>query len=236
MGKITSLEKPQSSISEAYRTIRTGIEFSNLDKDLKVICATSSKKDEGKSTVVANLAVSFAKIDKKVLLIDGDLRNPTINRLFDLANTHGLVDVLLGTKNITECIKHTKQQGLDILTVGVIPPNPAEVLASHKMSEFIQNIRNGYDYIFIDTPPIGLVSDAAIISSYSDGVIFVVGSNEVDKNLAKMAKERLDNINANILGVILNKFKSDVNNDYYSYDYYGQDETRKKKKRKKKKK
>lgn len=233
MGKITSLEKPQSNISESYRTIRTGIEFSNLDKGLKVICVTSSKKDEGKSTVVANLAVSFAKIDKKVLLIDGDLRNPTTNRLFDLANTQGLIDVLLGTKNIKECIKQTKQENLDILTGGVVPPNPAEVLASQKMSEFIQSIRNEYDYIFIDSPPIGIVSDAAIISSYSDGVIFVVGSNEVDKNLAKMAKERLDTVNANILGVILNKFKADTNNEYYSYDYYGQDETKSKKRKRK---
>lgn len=233
MGKIASLERPQSNISEAYRSIRTGIEFSNLDKGLKVICITSSKKDEGKSTVVANLAVSFAKIDKKVLLIDGDLRNPTTNRLFDLANTNGIVDILLGKKNLDDCIKKTKQENLYILTGGVIPPNPSEVLASQKMSEFIKSIRSEYDYIFIDAPPVGIVSDAAIISSYSDGVIFVVGSNEVDKNLAKLAKERLDSVNANILGVILNKFKADINNEYYSYDYYGQDDTQNKKRKRK---
>ena len=233
MGKIASLERPQSNISEAYRSIRTGIEFSNLDKGLKVICITSSKKDEGKSTVVANLAVNFAKIDKKVLLIDGDLRNPTTNRLFDLANTNGIVDILLGKKNLNDCIKKTKQENWYILTGGVIPPNPSEVLASQKMSEFIKSIRSEYDYIFIDAPPIGIVSDAAIISSYSDGVIFVVGSNEVDKNLAKLAKERLDSVNANILGVILNKFKADVNNEYYSYDYYGQDDTQNKKRKRK---
>ena len=233
MGKIASLERPQSNISEAYRSIRTGIEFSNLDKGLKVICITSSKKDEGKSTVVANLAVNFAKIDKKVLLIDGDLRNPTTNRLFDLANTNGIVDILLGKKNLNDCIKKTKQENLYILTGGVIPPNPSEVLASQKMSEFIKSIRSEYDYIFIDTPPIGIVSDAAIISSYSDGVIFVVGSNEVDKNLAKLAKERLDSVNANILGVILNKFKADINNEYYSYEYYGQYDTQNKKRKRK---
>lgn len=233
MGKIASLERPQSNISEAYRSIRTGIEFSNLDKGLKVICITSSKKDEGKSTVIANLAVNFAKIDKKVLLIDGDLRNPTTNRLFDLANTNGIVDILLGKKNLDDCIKKTKQENLYILTGGVIPPNPSEVLASQKMSEFIKGIRSEYDYIFIDAPPVGIVSDAAIISSYSDGVIFVVGSNEVDKNLAKLAKERLDSVNANILGVILNKFKADINNEYYSYDYYGQDDTQNKKRKRK---
>ena len=231
MGKIASLERPQSNISEAYRSIRTGIEFSNLDKGLKVICITSSKKDEGKSTVVANLAVNFAKIDKKVLLIDGDLRNPTTNRLFDLANTNGIVDILLGKKNLNDCIKKTKQENLYILTGGVIPPNPSEVLASQKMSEFIKSIRSEYDYIFIDAPPVGIVSDAAIISSYSDGVIFVVGSEEVDSKLAKMAKERLDSVNANILGVILNKYKTEANSEYYNYYYHSQEEKKKKKRK-----
>lgn len=219
MGKITSLEKPQSNISEAYRTIRTGIEFSNLDKDLKIICITSSKKDEGKTTVLSNLGVSFAKIDKKVLLIDADLRNPSISKMFDISNTQGLMDILLGKRNIQDCVKKTKQENLYILTGGTIPPNPAEVLSSKKMSEFIESIKDEYDYIFIDSPPVGVVSDASIISAYSDGVIFVVGANEVDSNLAKIAKERLDSVKANIVGVILNKFKTDTNSEYYNYYY-----------------
>nr|WP_288634747.1 CpsD/CapB family tyrosine-protein kinase [uncultured Intestinibacter sp.] len=219
MGRITSLEKPQSNISEAYRTIRTGIEFSNLDKDLKIICITSSKKDEGKTTVLSNLGVSFAKIDKKVLLIDADLRNPSISKMFDTSNTQGLMDILLGKKNIQDCVKKTKQENLYILTGGTIPPNPAEVLSSKKMSEFIESIKDEYDYIFIDSPPVGVVSDASIISAYSDGVIFVVGANEVDSNLAKIAKERLDSVKANIVGVILNKFKTDTNSEYYNYYY-----------------
>lgn len=219
MGKITSLEKPQSNISEAYRTIRTGIEFSNLDKDLKVICMTSSKQNEGKTTVLSNLGVSFAKIDKKVLLIDADLRNPSISKMFDTSNSQGLMDILLGKRNIQDCIKKTKQENLYILTGGTIPPNPAEVLSSKKMSEFIESIRDEYDYIFIDSPPVGIISDASIISVYSDGVIFVVGANEVDSNLAKIAKERLDSVKANIVGVILNKFKTDTNSEYYNYYY-----------------
>ena len=219
MGKITSLEKTQSNISEAYRTIRTGIEFSNLDKDLKIICITSSKKDEGKTTVLSNLGVSFAKIDRKVLLIDADLRNPSISKMFDTSNTQGLMDILLGKRNIQDCVKKTKQENLYILTGGTIPPNPAEVLSSKKMSEFIESIKDEYDYIFIDSPPVGVVSDASIISAYSDGVIFVVGANEVDSNLAKIAKERLDSVKANIVGVILNKFKTDTNSEYYNYYY-----------------
>ena len=219
MGKITSLEKPQSNISEAYRTIRTGIEFSKLDKYLNIICITSSKKDEGKTTVLSNLGVSFAKIDKKVLLIDADLRNPSISKMFDTSNTQGLMDILLGKRNIQDCVKKTKQENLYILTGGTIPPNPAEVLSSKKMSEFIESIKDEYDYIFIDSPPVGVVSDASIISAYSDGVIFVVGANEVDSNLAKIAKERLDSVKANIVGVILNKFKTDTNSEYYNYYY-----------------
>lgn len=219
MGKITSLEKPQSNISEAYRTIRTGIEFSNLDKDLKVICMTSSKQNEGKTTVLSNLGVSFAKIDKKVLLIDADLRNPSISKMFDTSNSQGLMDILLGKRDIQDCIKKTKQENLYILTGGTIPPNPAEVLSSKKMSEFIESIKDEYDYIFIDSPPVGVVSDASIISAYSDGVIFVVGANEVDSNLAKIAKERLDSVKANIVGVILNKFKTNINSEYYNYSY-----------------
>lgn len=219
MGRITSLEKPQSNISEAYRTIRTGIEFSNLDKDLKIICITSSKKDEGKTTVLSNLGVSFAKIDKKVLLIDADLRNPSISKMFDTSNTQGIMDILLGKRNIQDCVKKTKQENLYILTGGTIPPNPAEVLSSKKMSEFIESIKDEYDYIFIDSPPVGVVSDASIISAYSDGVIFVVGANEVDSNLSKIAKERLDSVKANIVGVILNKFKTDTNSEYYNYYY-----------------
>ena len=142
MGKIASLERPQSNISEAYRSIRTGIEFSNLDKGLKVICIASSKKDEGKSTVVANLAVNFAKIDKKVLLIDGDLRNPTIHRMFELSNVCGLTDVLLENKTFEECVYCTDTKNLHILTCGAIPPNPSEMLASNKMTEFVNSLKD----------------------------------------------------------------------------------------------
>ena len=160
------------------------------------------------------------------------MRNPTVNKLFDTKNAQGLMDILLGRKNIEECIKKTTQENLYVLTGGTIPPNPAEVLSSKKMSQFIESIKDDYDYIFIDTPPVGIVSDASIISSYSDGVIFVVCSEEVDSNLAKVAKERLDSVNSNILGVILNKYKTETNSEYYNYYYHSQEEKKKKRKRK----
>lgn len=234
MSKLISLTNPKSHVAEAYRTIRTNIEFSNVDGNLKVICVTSSIKDEGKSTVIANLAVSFQKLDKKILLIDGDLRNPSLYKMFNVSNSNGLTDVLFKKKKIEECVK--VEENLHILTGGTIPPNPSEILASQRMKEFVEEIRNDYDYIFVDAPPIGIVTDAGIISSYSDGVVFVVGSNQVDSKMAKNAKERLEQLGANILGVIVNKFNMNKSEyGYYEY-YYSEDGkgTRKKKKRRKK--
>lgn len=235
MDKLISLINPKSHVSEAYRAIRTNIEFSNPDGDLKVICVTSSIKNEGKSTVISNLAVNFQKLDKNILLIDGDLRNPSLYKLFNIRNENGLTDVLFKKSSFEKCVKI--EDGLHILTGGIVPPNPSEVLSSKTMREFISEIRDMYDYIFIDSPPIGIVTDAGIISSYSDGVIFVIGSNQVDSNIAKNAKERLDKLNANILGVIVNKFNmSRSEYGYYEYYYTDDNGVKKIKKRKKEKK
>ena len=223
-------EMPRSLSAEAYRSLRTSIKFSSIDKPIKTIVVTSSIMGEGKSTVVGNLAHVFNQDGARVLVIDCDLRKPAMHYNFFISNREGITDVLIGNTDLKSVIKKI-DNSLFLITAGTIPPNPAEVLSSKKMSQFIESIKDDYDYIFIDTPPVGI--DASIISSYSDGVIFVVGSNEVDKNLAKLAKERLDSVNANILGVILNKFKADVNNEYYSYDYYGQDDTQNKKRKRK---
>lgn len=231
MSKLISLRDPKSPVSESYRSIRTNIEFSNLEGNLKVICVTSSMKNEGKSTIIANLAVSFQKLDKKVLLIDGDLRNHSLHKLFNIENDKGLTNILFKKNKFEECVKI--QEGLHILTAGYIPPNPSEVLSSKLMKDFMEDIRGEYDYIFVDAPPIGIVTDAGIISSYSDGVIFVVESNRVDSKIVKSAKERLEQLNANILGVIINKF--DVKSSQYGYyDYYYYSEDGKKSKRRKK--
>ena len=222
MNRIISITKPKSPTAEAYRGIRTNIEFSNLDKELKIINITSSAQNEGKSTVIANLAVSFANLDKKVLILEGDLRNPSVHRMFNISNVEGLTDILLGNKNFTECVHCTDIRNLHVLTCGPIPPNPSEMLSSKKIKEFIQSLRDYYDYVFIDAPPIGIVTDAGIISTYTDGCIFVVGAGEADIEMAKVSKERLEKVGANILGVVLNKFESSGANGYYNY-YYEQD-------------
>ena len=202
MNRIISVRNPKSPIAEAYRGIRTSIEFSNLDKELKVINVTSSTQNEGKSTVIANLAVSFANLDKKVLIMEGDLRNPSVHRMFNISNVEGLTDILLGNKNFTECVHCTEVRNLHVLTCGPIPPNPSEMLSSKKIKDFVESLRDYYDYVFIDAPPIGIVTDAGIISSYTDGCIFVVGAGEADIEMAKVSKERLEKVGANIDDVV----------------------------------
>lgn len=226
----------KSPISEAYRSIRTNIEFSNLDEEIKTIVVTSSQQNEGKSTVIANLAASFASLDKKILILDGDLRNPTIHRMFGLSNINGLSEVLTGQKEFIECIQKSKVDGLHILTGGKIPPNPSEMLASKKMKKFIETIKEHYDYVFIDAPPIGIVTDAGIISAFCDGTVLVVASKEAEVEGIKIAKDRLEKVNANILGVVLNKYEAEGNAyGYYNY-YYGHEESSRKGRKNKKKK
>jgi capsular exopolysaccharide synthesis family protein len=219
-GKLITKKDPKSPISEAYRTIRTNIEFSNLDQEVKTIVVTSSQQNEGKSTVIANLGVSFAGMeDKRVLVVEGDLRNPTVHRMFNVSNSHGITEILTNQKSFDECVHKTDVKGLDVLSCGKIPPNPSEMLGSRKMKTFMESLRDYYDYIFIDAPPIGIITDAGIISTYADGTILVVASKEVDIDMVKIAKERLEKVNANLLGVVLNKFE-DSNKSYGYYNYY----------------
>ena len=232
--KIISLKNPKSPVSEAYRSIRTNIEYSNVDENIKVIMVTSSKQNEGKSTVISNLAVSFASLeDKKVLIIDGDLRNPTVHRTFGISNIYGVTDILLGYKTFEECVGSVGSSNLDILTTGKIAPNPSEMLGSSRMREFINSIRDSYDYIFIDTPPIGIVTDAGVMSSFVDGTVLVIASKETDIEMVKIAKERLNQVNAKILGCVLNKF-DEKKSAYGYYGYYSETEDSKNSANKKK--
>lgn len=237
LAKLITKKDPKSPISEAYRTIRTNIEFSNLDEEIKTIVVTSSQQNEGKSTVIANLAVSFASMeDKKVLVVEGDLRNPTVHRMFNVSNTHGITEILTNQKSFGECVHVTEVDGLHVLSCGKIPPNPSEMLGSKKMKFFIESLKDRYDYIFIDAPPIGIITDAGVISTYADGTMLIVASKEVDVEMVKVAKERLEKVNANVLGVVLNKFEEASGSyGYYNYYYEGGDTSRSSKHKGKKK-
>ena len=220
MKAIISYNDPKSVISEQYRTIRTNIEYSNVDQDKKTILVTSSDKNEGKTTTVSNLAVSFANLNKKVLLIDCDLRNASIHKMFKINNIYGLTDILAKDRAVDKCIQETELENLYVLTAGAIPPNPAEILSSEKMKNLIEDLKNIYDYIFIDTPPIGLVTDAGVLSSFIDGVVLVVKSESIEKKYLEETKKKLDAVDARILGAILNSYKSEQK-DYNYYSYYG---------------
>lgn len=220
MKAIISYNDPKSVISEQYRAIRTNIECSNVDQNTKTILVTSSDKNEGKTTTVSNLAVSFANLSKKVLIIDCDFRNASIHEIFELNNIYGLTDILAKNRAVDKCIQETELENLYVLTAGAIPLNPAEILSSEKMKNLIEDLKNIYDYIFIDTPPIGLVTDAGALLSFIDGVVLVVKSESIEKKYLEETKKKLDAVDARILGAVLNAYKSEQK-DYNYYSYYG---------------
>lgn len=208
-------KRPKSVISENFRILRTNLQYSSLDKKYKVIVITSSNPGEGKTTISSNLALTLAEEDKKVVLIDCDLRRPYIHRIFKISNGNGLSQVLLGKKDFN--IASTKyKENLTILTSGYIPPNPAEMLASDKMSKLLDNLREEFDYIILDTPPVLLVTDSQILSTKADGTILVVKSEKTKKTEVKDSIELLKKVNANIIGTVLNGVNS-KENKHYSY-------------------
>ncbi|KOO50437.1 CpsD/CapB family tyrosine-protein kinase [Priestia koreensis] len=213
--------KPKSTISEQYRTIRTNIQFSNVDQKLRSIVVTSSVPGEGKSTTIANLATVFAQQDKRVLLIDGDLRKPTAHYTFRLENRMGLTNVLTKQTRLASAIQRSEVKNLDILTSGPIPPNPAELLASQAMANLFTELYEHYELIVFDSPPILPVTDAQILANQCDGAVLVVQSGRSDKEATQKAKELLDAAKGKLLGVVLNRKEQKASSGYYHY--YGTD-------------
>ncbi|MFE7063730.1 CpsD/CapB family tyrosine-protein kinase [Sutcliffiella sp. NPDC057660] len=209
---------PKSPISEQYRTIRTNIQFSLVDQQLRSIMVTSSGPAEGKSTTASNMAVVFAQQGKKVLFVDADLRKPTAHYTFQQENFKGLTTVLTKQSELIETIKATRIANLDILTSGPIPPNPAELLSSRAMEELLAAAYKQYDMIVFDTPPVLAVTDAQVLANKCDGTILVVASGSTDKDRAAKAKELLESAKAKLLGVVLNRKKQKDSSYYY---YYG---------------
>lgn len=220
--KLITIENPKAIVSEQFRTIRTNINFSNPDKEIKSIIVTSSSPGEGKSTSSANIAAVYAQAGKRVLLVDADMRKPTVHHTFGLNNTKGLSNYL--TRQITqeEAVFETNQENLSIMPSGPIPPNPAELLASQSMNQLIADMTGHYDFVIFDVPPVLSVTDAQILSNRCDGTVLVVNSGEAEKAMVLKAKESLEASQANILGVILNNYT--LERDHYYYQYYGQPE------------
>jgi capsular exopolysaccharide synthesis family protein len=208
---------PKSPISEQYRTIRTNIQFASIDKEFKTLMVTSSGPGEGKSTTVANLAVVLAQQGKRVLLVDGDLRKPTVHYTFKVSNIYGLTNVLTRQTTLKEAVVTTKIPDVDVLPSGPVPPNPSELIDSKAMTHVIEEAKTLYDFVLFDTPPIMAVTDGQLLAHRVDGVILVVSSGKTEIELAIKSKELLQNANAKILGTVLNA--KEVRND--NYYYYG---------------
>ncbi|CAG9606604.1 Tyrosine-protein kinase YwqD [Pseudoneobacillus rhizosphaerae] len=209
---------PRAAISEQYRTIRTNIQFSSVDESIRTILVTSSGPEEGKSTTVANLAVVFAQQGKKVLLIDADLRKPTVHYTFQLDNTTGLTNVLTKQTQLEKAAVTTLVDNLSVLSSGPIPPNPAELLGSKAMEDMLVTALEQYDIVIFDTPPVLAVTDAQILANRCDGTILVVGSGKTQIEPAVKSKELLLSSKGKLLGVVLNRKNAKDSQYYY---YYG---------------
>ncbi|MFA9396916.1 MAG: CpsD/CapB family tyrosine-protein kinase [Clostridiaceae bacterium] len=237
-GLIVELE-PKSPVSESYRTLRTNIEFSSIDKETKRVLVTSSGPQEGKSTLSANLALTMANSGKRTLYIDCDLRKPTVHKKFKITNRIGLSNLLVDGLKLEETVM-CYAPSLDILTAGTIPANPSEIISSKKMKAFLDLAQTKYERIIIDSPPLNAVTDAQILATLVDGVVLVVAAGQTEVEGAKKAKSLLDKVNANILGVVLNKSEKGRGKKYNSngyYYYYGdEDNSTESKKRKRSKK
>ncbi|GAA0176809.1 hypothetical protein SH2C18_01600 [Clostridium sediminicola] len=212
--------KPNSIVAEAFRTLRTNIIYSSIDQEINTILITSAGPSEGKTSVVSNFAYTIANSEKKVLVIDCDLRKPNIHKQFRVSNSIGLSDILAGQVNIEDAI-HECEKNLYVLTSGKIPPNPSEILSSRKMKEFIDKIKGDFQYVIFDTPPIIAVTDAQALANKVDGVIIVVAAKETEKDALIRANELLVKVRANILGIVMNKIEFNRGKNYgYKYQSY----------------
>nr|WP_309098421.1 CpsD/CapB family tyrosine-protein kinase [Fredinandcohnia onubensis] len=214
---LVTMLNPKSPISEQYRTIRTNIEFSTVDEDMRLIMVTSSGPGEGKSTTTNNIAVVFAQQGKKVLLVDSDLRKPTAHYSFRVDNHTGLTNVLTKQEKLEHAIRETDQENLYLLPSGPIPPNPAEMLGSKAMDQFLNDVKDSFDVVVFDTPPVLAVTDGQVLANKVDGVVLVVSSGKTETEAALKAKETLMNSKAKLLGVVLNNIKRTESQYYYYY-------------------
>ena len=214
--------KPKSIAAEAYRSLRTNIQYSSFDKKYQTLVVTSANPNEGKSTVSGNLALVLAQGESKVLLVDCDMRRPSVHKKFRISNTYGISDLLVGNKKM-ESVAHKYNDNLTIVPSGKIPPNPAEMLGSKAMTAFLEEMKKHFDYIVLDTPPLQAVADAQILSTKVDGSLIVVRAGVTKKDAVHNAVSIINKVNGNIIGTVLNA--ADNSKDKYYY-YYGDEEGR----------
>ncbi len=235
---ITSYD-PKAMASESFRGIRTGILFSSVDTPPKVILITSAGPSEGKTICIANVAVTMAQAGSKVIILDCDMRRPRVHHIFGLPRENGMSSLMIGKNELKDVIIPTGIENLDIIPSGPVPPNPAEIIGSQKMTALIEELKTRYDRILIDSPPITAVTDSMLLASMSDGVVLIIKAGVTARQVVKNGLEQLKSVNANLMGAVLNAIKAGRDSYYYYqyyYYYYGEDGARKKKRRNKKKK
>ena len=208
---LITLTNPRSPVSEAYRTLRTNLQFFSLDEPIRTLVVTSPGTEEGKSTVLANLAVALAQGGKRVILADCDLRRPTQHTLFGLDNATGLTTMMLDEAAQSEPpLRETPVDGLRVLPTGPLPPNPAELLGSRRMKEALAALLGKADVLLFDAPPVLAVTDALVLAVQTDGVLLVVKAGGTRREHVQQAKERLERVNARIVGAVLNNAPADA--------------------------
>ncbi len=218
MNDIISYTNPKSVISESIKILRTSLQFSNVDGNLKTLMVTSSVPGEGKSFTVSNLAVAFAALDKKVLVVDCDMRRGTQHKQFRVSNSLGLSDLLIDTDvYYPKYIKNTDVENVDIITAGSVPPNPSELLSSKSFERFKEKIKESYDIIIFDVPPVTVVPDATIIATKVDKTIIITRIKVTPMNDLIKTKNMLENVGANIAGVVVNGVKTSTKKYYGKY-------------------
>ena len=223
--RIATLLYPRSGVAEAYRTLRTNIEFASIDAPIHTLLVTSAGPHEGKTVTAANLAVAFAQAGRLTILVDADLRRPGIHSMFRMQQEPGLTTLLRrdGTK-MDEVALATEQPNLRVIPTGPLPPNPAELLGSHRMREVVDRLKDGGELVIFDSPPVQAVSDAAVMSSYLDATVLVVDARRGHRGALRHAREALSRAGANVLGVILNRVPEAAAASEYGY-YYEEKET-----------
>ena len=205
---------PKSIDAEAYRSLRSKIEYSSFDDENRVIVVTSSVPGEGKTTTSGNLAIALAQSGNSVLLVDCDMRKPSIHKMFKISNAAGTAELLL-RKKLFEEVANKYNENLTIITAGKIPPNPSEMLASRAMTAFIKEMKDEFKYIILDTPPLQAVTDAQVLSTKADGVLLVVKAGSTKKEMVLNSVDLIKKVHGKVIGTVLNGVENKKNNYYY---------------------
>ena len=205
---------PKSIDAEAYRSLRSNIEYSSFDDEYRVIVVTSSVQGEGKSTTSGNLAIALAQSGNSVLLVDCDMRKPSIHKMFKISNAAGTAELLL-RKKLFEEVANKYNENLTIITAGKIPPNPSEMLASRAMTAFIEEMKKEFKYIILDTPPLQAVTDAQVLSTKADGVLLIVRAGSTKREMVFNSVDLIKKVQGKVIGTVLNGVENKKNNYYY---------------------